>query len=110
MEPRWMALMVLTAARTSMGFQFQSIASVSPGLIGDLGLTYADLGSLIGLYFMPGIVMAMPAGMLGRRFGDRRVVIVGLGLMALGGIVASLAQGFAGLAVGRLISGLGAVL
>jgi len=110
MDPRWQALAVLTAARTSLGFQFQSLASVSPLLVEELGLTYADLGFLIGLYFLPGVVVALPGGALGRRYGDKRVVLIGLTLMALGGVVTSLAQGFAGLAAGRVLSGAGAVL
>jgi predicted MFS family arabinose efflux permease len=110
MDPKWRALLVLTAARTSLGFQFQSVASVSPMLVQELGLDGADLGGLIGLYFLPGLVLALPGGALGRRFGDRRVVVAGLLLMALGGLVASLATGFAGLAAGRVLAGFGAVL
>ena len=79
-------------------------------LVRDLGLSYADLGSLIGLYFVPGIAMALPGGALGRRFGDKRMVAIGLALMALGGVAASLAEGFLGLAAGRLLAGIGAVL
>ena len=50
MDARWTALTVLTAARTSMGFQFQSIGSVSPLLIADLRLTYADLTHVVYAY------------------------------------------------------------
>src|SRR5689334_15603580 len=101
MEPRWLALVVLTAARTSMGFRCQSRPWAWADPIGARRRTHADVGSLIGPYSIPGIVMGMPAGLLGRRVGDRGVVIVGLALLALGGIVPSLAQGCAGLAVGR---------
>ena len=52
MGDRWRALAVLTAARTSLGFQFQSIASLSADLIPGLGLSFATLGVLIGLYFL----------------------------------------------------------
>ena len=69
MQPHWAALAVLTAARTSLGFQFQSLASVSPVVVADLSLSYADLGALIGLYFLPGVVIALPGGVLGQRFG-----------------------------------------
>ena len=67
MQAHWQALTVLTVARTSMGFQFQPVASVSPDLVMQLGLTYADLGTLIGLYFLPGVVLALPGAALGRR-------------------------------------------
>ena len=110
MQPHWAALAVLTAARISLGFQFQSLASVSPIVVEELGLSYADLGTLIGLYFLPGVVMALPGGALGRRFGDKRMVAFGLVLMLAGGSVASLASDFAGLAAGRVLSGVGGVL
>ncbi len=110
METRWLALAVLTAARTSMGFQFQSLASAAPPLVADLGLGYAEVGFLIGLYFLPGVALALPGGLLGRRFGDKRVVVFGLGLMAAGGVVAGFAEGYPTLVAGRLLSGLGAVL
>jgi MFS family permease len=110
LEARWLALAVLTAARTSMGFQFQSLASAAPPLVADLGMGYAEVGSLIGLYFLPGVALALPGGLLGRRFGDKRVVALGLALMAAGGALAGLAEGYPTLAAARLLSGLGAVL
>jgi predicted MFS family arabinose efflux permease len=103
-DSRWTALIVLTAARASMGFQFQSLASVSPLLVREFDIGYADVGFLIGLYMLPGIALALPGGALGHRFGDKRVVAVGLILMAIGGVVSGLAQTYPMLATGRLLS------
>ena len=47
-----------------------------------LAIDFASLGALIGLYMLPGVVIALPGGMLGQRFGAKRVVLVGLALMA----------------------------
>jgi cyanate permease len=110
MAPRWRALLLLAGARISMGFQFQSLAAVSPELMGDLGIGYAELGTLIGLYFVPGVAIALPGAALGRRFGDARVVTLGLVLMAAGGAAAALAPDADWLAAGRLVSGIGGVL
>ena len=44
---RWTILGILFIARTSVGFQFQSVASVSPSLIDDLSINYAQIGTLI---------------------------------------------------------------
>jgi cyanate permease len=110
MQAHWQALTVLTVARTSMGFQFQSIASISPDLVAQLGLSYADLGTLIGFYFLPGLALALPGGALGRRFGDKRIVGFGLVLMAVGGLATAWAWDFHSLAAGRLLSGVGGVL
>jgi MFS family permease len=110
MDRRWVALAVLTAARVSMGFQFQSLASAAPILVRDLGLGFADVGFLVGLYMLPGILLAVPGGWLGERFGDRRIVVGGLVLMVLGGLVAGLAPSYGVLLAGRLLSGIGGVL
>src|SRR6267143_2992017 len=110
MDSRWVALALIFVTRTSMGFQFQSIASVGPLLVADLGLSYAQLGTLIGLYLLPGVVLALPGGLIGQRFGDRRAVVAGLAAMVVGGLVTAWSAGFVGAAAGRLLSGGGAVL
>jgi hypothetical protein len=48
MQNRWGVLALVVVARTAMGFQFQSIAAVGSFLVADLGLSYAQLGTLIG--------------------------------------------------------------
>src|SRR3712207_681187 len=110
MDARWLALIVLTAARASMGFQFQSLASVAPLLVEVLGVTYAEIGSRVGLYMLPGVVLALPGGLLGRRVGDKRVVVIGLALMTAGGLLAGLSASYPVLTAGRLLSGIGAIL
>jgi MFS family permease len=110
MEGRWLALAVLTVARVSMAFQFQSLASVAPILVRDMGLGFADVGFLVGLYMLPGVVLAVPGGWLGERFGDKRVVTAGLGLMVLGDLIAGFIPGYGALLAGRFIAGIGGVL
>jgi MFS family permease len=110
MDARWRALAVLTAARTSLGVQFQSLASVSPVLVPELGLGWSDLGFLIGLYFLPGVAIALPAGALGARIGDKRAVVLGLVLMVAGGVLVAMAPDRATLIAGRTLSGVGAIV
>ena len=107
---RWRILAVLFLARTAMGFQFQSVASVSPFLIDELAIDYVMLGTLIGLYKLPGIVLALPGGMLGKRFGDKQVVLCGLVMMVLGGVLVGSADDYATAVIGRTLSGCGGVL
>jgi MFS family permease len=107
---RWVMLAVLTTARLAMGFQFQSIGSASPFLVADLGIDYGSVGFLIGLYLLPGVFLALPGGFIGKRFGDKRVVIVGLVLMFVGGILVGASDSYKMVCVGRFISGIGAVL
>jgi len=106
---RWTILGVLSLARIAFGFQFQSIASVSPSLVDDLGIGYGQLGTLIGLYMLPGVLMAIPSGILSKRFGDKRMAGYGLLLMVIGGIVLGLSESYSVAFIGRLVSGIGAV-
>jgi predicted MFS family arabinose efflux permease len=110
MENRWLILAVLFLARIAMGFQFQSVGSVSSFFVEDLDINYARLGTLIGLYNLPGVVLAFPGGLLGKRFGDKRVVVTALGLMAIGGSVMGVSDSYALAVAGRLLSGAGAAL
>jgi MFS family permease len=110
MANRWVALVIVFVTRTSMGFQFQAVAAVAPLMVAELQLTWVQLGSLIGLYMLPGAVFALPGGVLGQRFGDRRIVVASLAMMVAGGFVTAAAHDFVVAAAGRLVSGAGAVL
>lgn len=110
MKNRWTILAVVFTVRTIIGIQFQSVASVSPFLIYDLDLDYTKLGILIGLYHLPGVVLAFPGGLLGKRFGDKRIVMCGLVLMACGGAIMGLSDSYAFAVTGRFLSGIGGIL
>jgi len=110
MANRWMALALVFLTRTSMGFQFQSVASVAPLMIADLGLSYTQFGWVFGLYMLPGAFFALPGGVLGQRFGERRMVVAGLALMVAGGVLTAGAGGFGTAVAGRVVSGVGAIV
>ena len=107
---RWVLVAAISLARVAFGYQFQSLASLGPELLARFGLGYAQLGTLIGLYMAPGILVALPGGLLGRRFGERLVVGGGLLLMLLGSLACALAGGPAGIGAGRALAGAGAVM
>ncbi len=106
---RWWILGLLFACRTALGFQFQTLGSVSGTLVSGLGFSYAQIGTLIGLFMLPGLLLALPAGMLGRFVADRTLVSLAFFCMAGGAALAALAQGFGQLALGRLACGVGFV-
>lgn len=110
MANRWVALAIVFVTRTSMGMQFQAVAAAAPLMIFELGLSYAQFGTLFGVYMLPGAVFALPGGVIGRRLGERRVVVAGLALMVAGGLLTAAAGSFAAAITGRVVSGVGAVL
>ena len=109
-QNRWLMLGALFLARVSLGYQFQTVASVAPLLVLDLGINFTEVGTLIGFFSALGFVTALPAGIAGRRFGEKRVVLIGLGLMALGGFVMAGADGFWVAGAGRLMVGVGGIV
>jgi MFS family permease len=107
---RWVILAVLFAVRATMAFQFQSIAAVAPLLSGEFGVGLADIGVLIGLYFAPGVLLALPGGAIGQRFGDKTTVLGALLLMLAGSLVMAFASSWSLQIAGRLVGGAGGVI
>lgn len=110
MRSRWTILAVLFVARTTMAFQFQSVAAVAP-LVGDsLGASLADIGILIGLYLAPGVALALPGATIGQRHGDKLTVLAGLLMMLTGELLMMASASWSLQIGGRLIGGTGGVL
>ena len=86
MRDRWFILAVLFVVRLTMAFQFQCVGAVAPLLGHDFGVGLADIGILIGLYFTPGVALALPGGAIGQRLGDKTTVLAALLLMLVGGL------------------------
>jgi len=107
---RWGILAILFVVRLTIAFQFQSVAAVAPLLQQTFGVGLADIGILIGLYFTPGIVLALPGGAIGRALGDKPTTIVALLLMTAGSLVMATTDVWGWQMAGRLASGAGGVL
>jgi predicted MFS family arabinose efflux permease len=105
----WGILAAIGLARFAFGYQLQTVASLGPDLAGAFNLSFAELGSLVGAYMLPGIVAALGCGFLAQRIGDRALLGGGMVLMALGSVAASFALGPAGIAASRVLAGSGAV-
>jgi MFS family permease len=105
----WFILSALAIARIAFGYQFQTIATLGYDLVPRFGLSYSEFGAMIGAYMLLGAFVALPMGMLGRRFGDRVVLGTGLAFMVIGACYGVWDGDPAGIAAGRSIAGVGAV-
>jgi predicted MFS family arabinose efflux permease len=110
MEMRWRILAMMFVARVGLGFQFQTIGSVSNDLVVAFGLDYADIGALVGMFMLPGLFLAIPAGFSGRYISDRVLSSLGLLALASGGLVSGLASDPWLIGLGRGVSGVGFLL
>ncbi|MEH6724861.1 MAG: MFS transporter [Hyphomicrobiales bacterium] len=110
MTNRWQILALLFSIRVAMAFQFQAIAALSPFFMEAYSIGIADIGLLIGLYLSPGIFLALPGGAIGKRFGEKPVVLAGLILMSVGGMIVAIGSTWELQLVGRILGGIGGVL
>lgn len=110
MHNRWGILAVLFTVRLSMSFQFQSVGAIAPLMQSEFHASLADIGLLIGLYFTPGVALALPGGAIGLKFGDRATAMAALALMLAGGLAMMFSDAWSGQIAGRLIGGAGGVL
>ncbi len=71
------------------------------------GASDAALGSISSFYFLGYVIMQIPSGLLVDRFGQKRVIIPGFSLFALGAAVVAASQTLPVLYAGSVLAGLG---
>src|SRR5512134_2231128 len=98
-------LLVLFLVRLAMGYQFQSFASTSTQLVAAFGLRYAEVGTLIGLFLLPGVFISIPSGALTRAVADKNLLMFGAMAMAVGAFWMGSATNPSELYAGRVITG-----
>ena len=64
MASRWLVLVGLVLSRIAFAFQFQALAVVAPGFVTQFSLDGLAVGTLVGLYMIPGLFLAIPGGVL----------------------------------------------
>ncbi len=82
-----------------------ALAPMLPGFEQDLGLSKAEVGVLNAAYPLGAFCVAVPAGMLGARFGLRRAVFGSVLALALATAALGLFDSFAGLTLARFVQG-----
>lgn len=107
---RWAVLALVFVTRLALPLQFQSVAAVAPFLRTELGFSFSQLGTLMGLYSLPGVLLALPSGLLGDRIGARPTLLGGLALMVAGGVLMTAGGSYPLMVAARLVTGTGAIL
>jgi predicted MFS family arabinose efflux permease len=103
-------LLILFVVRLAMGFQFQSVASTATQLIEAFGLSYTEIGTLIGFFLLPGVFISIPSGALTRAVSDKNLLMLGAVAMVIGAWVMGAAGDATTLYAGRLVTGVGGTI
>jgi len=83
------------------------VAPALPVIADELDASTADISWLVTAYLLAAAVATPIAGRLGDMFGKRKVLLVVLGVLAAGSLVAALAENLATLVTGRVLQGAG---
>ncbi len=81
---------MMTMQMSSLGF-----SPLLPAIQKDFGINYSQLGLFTGVYGLVAIALSIPGGVLAKRFGVRRMLSMGLLVVALGLFLLSQAPSFA---------------
>lgn len=91
-------LAMFTMQMSSLGF-----APLLPAIQGEFHASYSQIGLFTGLYGIIAVLVSYPAGLLIKRFGERRVLGNGLLLVSFGLCCLSLASSFPLGLAGRVV-------
>jgi MFS family permease len=75
-------------------------------IMAEFGLSHAQGGFLFSVFFYGYVAMQVPAGLLGDRFGRKRVLVTGILLVAGAALATGLSATLAVLVLARLVTGL----
>ena len=105
---RWLALAALTLSVLIVGLDGTIINVALPTLAGDLHADSAQLQWIGGGYLLTLSVAMLPVGLLGDRYGHKRLLLGGIGLFALASLGGAFAGSPATVIAARAVLGLGA--
>jgi predicted MFS family arabinose efflux permease len=104
---RWSIIGLILAAQTLANVGPLGIPAIAPLIQRDLGLTLAQAGSFLSVYYIGPSLMSLPAGAMADRWGIKRVLVAGQVVIGLGLIAASAAPSYAALCALLVVAGFG---
>ena len=109
-QGRWWALAAIALSGLVIGLDTTILITALPTLSTKLGATTSQLQWLSDAYTLALAGLLLPAGVLGDRFGRRRLILIGLLLFGVSSVVAGQMTSADGLIAMRAVMGVGAAI
>jgi predicted MFS family arabinose efflux permease len=103
----WAILVLVLLAQTVSNIGPLGLPAIAPLIRDDLHLSLTQAGSFLSAYYIGPILMSFPAGWLADRWGIRRTMVAGQGVIALGLVAAAFARSFGVMVVLTVLAGFG---
>jgi len=101
------AVWLITGAHAVNEFYSVAIPPVIPLLVSDLGISYAEAGGLLTVYYLVYSAFQLPAGRLADRIGQRGLLAGGMIVLAGGVLLAAVAPDYRTLLAAQALAGVG---
>ena len=101
-----MLTMVFFAPFTFL-FSMQAAPPLIPTIINEFNLSHTAAAGLMLFVALPAMFLSIPGGFLADKYGNKKLCIIGLGLVCLGTFLTATAQSFSLLLGGRIAVGIG---
>lgn len=106
----WAGVMTVVAAGVVAAMQVGKGLIAGPLLQSDLGLDLSALGWITSIFAIVGVVGGMTAGAFVTAAGDRRLLGIGMAMLALGSFSGAVSPAFTLLLLSRIVEGFGFLL
>jgi MFS family permease len=101
---------ILSAVSFTVALGYGIVAPCIPAFARQFGVSVAAAASVISAFALMRVAFALPAGRLVDRLGSRRVMAIGITVVAVSSMLAGLSQSFVQLLVLRGVGGLGSAM
>jgi MFS transporter, DHA1 family, multidrug resistance protein len=101
---------ILSAVSFTVALGYGIVAPAIPAFARQFGVGVAAAASVISAFALMRVAFALPAGRLVDRFGSRRVMAIGIAVVAASSVLAGFSQSFVQLVVLRGVGGLGSAM
>ena len=106
----WASVWVVFAAGLAAGAYVCKVPPALPLMRADLGLTLVQSGFIATMFYVMGGLVGVFVGAVVDRYGQKRLALLGLALMAAGGVLGVFCDDFAELLATRFLEGIGFML
>ncbi len=107
---RWWGLGALALALLTLGFDLTILNVALATLSEELHAGTSALQWIVDSYVLVFAALLLPAGLLGDRFGRRRLLLAGMAVFGAASLAGALADGVTGVIVARVLMGAGAAV
>lgn len=103
-QERWVIYyLAVVAAMMAMQMSSLGFSPLLPAIQKDFAMSFSQVGTFTGVYGLVALVVSVPAGVLAKQFGEKRVLGVGLAVLALGLFGLSVAENFGQAITARVV-------